>query len=407
MAQYDFNVAIGLIIPETGDLRAEVEAEFRESLGQDLITTPTTPQGRMIEAEVAARSGTLSTCADIANQINPNQATKNFLLSICALSGIDPKAAKPSVIPDVVLTGVIGSYIPAGSRAQVNPQIVFQSVNPVTLTDDGTGKGRAVVDFSCTENGPTQVIPDTLTTIVDLVPGWQTVNNPNSALPGQNELNDSQLRAYRNQMLYSYGSNSVGATVSNIVPLPGVNSMTIRENDDSVTKTIDGITLPPNSLWICVDGGSDGDIARAYLASKSGGSKMTAGNRGTAIAKDIRDYYSGQLYQAIFTRPDQRQTTCRITVSTTSSLRDLSTAVRDAIQKYIAGEIPGEPGLVIGAGLSPFEISGAVMKEVPGVFVKNCLVAFLGEVEKPETVPIALWEKAVLPPSSITVIVEQ
>lgn len=406
MAQYDFLVSTGLIVPETGDLRSEVEAEFREALGQDLIMVPTTPQGRLIEAETAARSGTMTTCADVANQINPNEATGNFLLSICALSGIDPKAAKPSVLPSVVLTGVIGSYVPAGSRAQVNAQLVFQSVNPVTLVDDGTGKGKATVDFVCTVNGPTVVTPDTLTTIVDLVPGWQTVNNPNSAIPGQNALNDSQLRAYRNQMLCSYGSNSVGATVSNIVSLPGVNSMTIRENDDSVEKVIDGITMPPNSIWICVDGGSDGDIARAYLASKSGGSKMTEANRGASVVSEIKDYYSGQKYRAVFTRPDKIQTTCRITVTTTSSLRDLSAAVREAIQKYISGDIAGEPGLVIGAGLSPFEISGAVMKEVPGVFVRNCLVAVLGQPEKPETVPIALWEKAMLPPSSITVIVE-
>lgn len=406
MALYDFNVAVGLIIPETGDLLSEVQAEFRESLGQDLIITPTTPQGRLIEAEVAARSATMATCADVANQINPNQAVGNFLLSICALSGIDPKAAKPSVLPSVVLTGVIGSFIPAGSRAQVNPQIIFQSVNDVTLQNDGTGKGWAVVDFVCTENGPIKVAPGELNTIVDMVPGWQTVRNPESALLGQSEMNDSQVRAYRNQMLYSYGSNSVGAIVSNIVPLPSVNSMTIRENDDSVEKVIDGIRMPPKSVWICVDGGSDGDIARAYLASKSCGAKMVAADRGISVTKEIKDYYSGQLYSAVFTRPDERQTTCRITVTTTSSLRDLNTAVRDAIQKYISGQIPGEPGLVIGAGLSPFEISGAVMKEISGVFVKNCVVAFLGQPEKPETVPIALWEKAILPPSSITVIVE-
>jgi uncharacterized phage protein gp47/JayE len=404
---YNYTPEQGLVLPDTGTLLTDVETEWTSALGQDLILDPSTPQGRLIDAEVAARSAVLQGNCNVANQINPNNATGTFLQSICALNGINPVGATFSVIPGAVLSGAIGTLIPKGSRAATDPNTYWASNADVTLVDDGTGTSNGVgtADFTCTIAGNITADPATMNTIVDSINGWKTVTNPNQAIPGQNFMSDSELRLYRNSMLYSYGNNSVGAMFANINSnqISGVKNIALRENVEATQQVIDGVTLPPNSLWVCVDGGSDYDVARGALTSKSGGSKFSAGNQGTPVVQSVKDYRSGQSYSVTFVRPAMVPVTCRVRVQKNASIQDLEKSIRDAIVAYTLGQLPGEPGFVIGADVSPFELSGAAMRGVPGIYISDCLVALQGGTESRDPIVINIWQKAVLPFSSITV----
>ena len=85
MADYAFVDETGVIIPDTGTVKATVEGEFKAALGQDLITADNTPQGALIVAETTARAAVLQNNAVVANQINPNLAGGVFLDAIWAL----------------------------------------------------------------------------------------------------------------------------------------------------------------------------------------------------------------------------------------------------------------------------------------------------------------------------------
>ncbi len=253
MADYAFLNDTGVIIPDTSTLQTEVENEFKEAFGQDLVVTPNTPQGVLITAEVVARENTLTNNAAVANQINPNLAGGVFLDAIWALTGGQRLAATYSTIAGVYLLGLAGTLIPAGSQASLVDGTLFATISDVTL--DGGGEGY--VEFQAVDTGPIAANPGALTQIVTAVLGWDTVTNPNAATPGRTEEGDLSSRQRRKNTLSLQNVALPDAIMSGLYGTDNVRSLTFRENYTKTDATIDGIFLLANSVWVCVDGGVD------------------------------------------------------------------------------------------------------------------------------------------------------
>ena len=66
MANYTYSTN-GVEIPDTSEILETVQTEFQSVLGSDLSLEESTPQGRLIDTEVTARSNTISFNAQIAN----------------------------------------------------------------------------------------------------------------------------------------------------------------------------------------------------------------------------------------------------------------------------------------------------------------------------------------------------
>ena len=114
---YSYVQPSGVIVPDDASLLETVQAEWTGAFGAALNLDSSTPQGAMIASETLARTGVLQTNAVVANQINPNQAGGLFLDALCALLGLLRPAQTFTVVRGVVLAGVGGSPIPAGSIA--------------------------------------------------------------------------------------------------------------------------------------------------------------------------------------------------------------------------------------------------------------------------------------------------
>jgi hypothetical protein len=128
MPAYSYLTTTGTIIPDTADLKAEVQAEFRAALGSDLSIEDETPQGVLIVGEVQSRSAAAANNAALANQINPDVSGGVFLDALSALSGLQRAAATVTVVSGVELTGVPGTVIPTGTRARTSAGDVFALV---------------------------------------------------------------------------------------------------------------------------------------------------------------------------------------------------------------------------------------------------------------------------------------
>lgn len=368
MADYQYLDTTGVIVPDTAAIQTEVENEYKAVFGQDLITTPNTPQGVLITAEVAARSNVLLNNATVANQINPNLAGGVFLDAIWALTGGSRLAATYSVVPGVHLLGLPGTVVPAGSQAALADGTLFASVSAVTL--DGGGNGY--VDFQAVDTGPIAANIGALTQIVTAVLGWDTVTNPVAATVGRSEESDLASRLRRKNTLSLQNVALPDAITSGLYDTPNVRSLTFRENYTNAAATIDGIYLLANSVWACVDGGLDADIAATLLAHKSLGANWNG-----ATTVNVTDPASGQSYPVKFDRPTAKPVKARVTVRNLSALTDVPTAVRDAIVAYAAGLQEGEPGFVVGASVSSFELAGAVNRAAPGIYVQNCEISLV------------------------------
>src|SRR6478736_3677452 len=388
MADYVYIEETGAVVPDTGTIESQVVAEYRNALGQDLVVTPNTPQGVLITAEVAARSTVVRNNAALANQINPNLAGGVFLDAIMALTGDERLPATFSSIPDVELTGVAGTLIPAGSQASLENGTLFESISDVTLD----GIGMATVDFQAVDSGPVAAAAGALNLVVSAVLGWETVSNPEAAIPGVAVQSDQSARAGRRNKMALQGVALSEAIMSAVAAVDGVRSRVFRENVTDATATIDGILMIPHSIYVCVDGGTDADVAMALLTAKS----LGAGWNGDTEV-DVVDPASGQTYAVSFQRPEEVAVQTRLYVRNLSALTDPLNAVRDAVMAYVNGELEGEEGLIVGASVSPFEIAGSVSVQSPGIFVVKCEVSLLSPIDwTTDEIAITLEQKATL-----------
>lgn len=365
-SNYQFITPTGTVVPDTALLLAEVEQEFKNAFGADLVVTPDTPQGVLIAGETSARAAVAENNAQVANQINPNLAGGVFLDAICALLGLGRATATRTLVRDVTLAGQPSTIIPAGTRAATAAGDIFETVGGTVLDSLGAG----TVNFQSVEYGPVPCGVGDLTVVVDAVLGWETVTNASAGIPGTAEQSDESLRDLRRRTLARQGISVNEAITSDVQAVDGVKSMQFRENIAPTTQVIDGISLVAHSIWACVDGGSDEDIAQALLDNKTCGA---AWNGAESVV--ITDEFTGQDYTVLFDRPIDIPMLIRVTVRQANFLGNVTTTVRDAVLAYARGEIPGERGFVVGANVSPFEIAGGVTYFAPGLFVALVEVA--------------------------------
>jgi hypothetical protein len=399
LANYQYIDSTGVIIPDTADILATVQDEFKSALGQGLDISPETPQGRLITAEVASRVAVINNNAAIANQINPNIAGGIFLDAIWALMGGERTLSTASTVMATVSGVPNDTIIPAGSRAQTTSGDVFYSSSGVRIGSTG----KEVVKFISNDMGPIVALAGTLTTIIDDAIGWETINNFQDATLGTLTQSDTSARLSRRRTLGLIGVSMPEAITSFVYNVTGVKSLSFRENTTSSPITIDNVTLAPHSIYLCVDGGSDLGVATAIYNSKSAG----AGYNGTTTIS-VTDSVSNQSQDVKFSRPVLINISASVQVKYSTGITDPAASVRNAILSYAAGTVDGEDGFVVGRNISAFELAGAINIIYPQLFVTSVQVGLtsagqggLGVSE----IPILISQKATITTGNIAVII--
>lgn len=396
MADYGYIVGTGVIVPDTADTLAQVQDEFRSAFGSDLDVSPETPQGVLITGEALARDAVARNNAALANQINPNLAGGVYLDALWALLGGRRFTATPSIVRGAVLAGVPTTIIPAGAIATTGPEGArFILISPVIL--DGTGQGLGI--FQSEELGDIPAAIGDLNTIATNVLGWETVTNPYAAEEGEPEESDAAARRRRRLTLALQAVSLPEAIVSGISDLPGVRSLAFRENIENTPVVIEGVTLDPHSIYACVDGGLDNDIALMLLRKKSMGSDW---NGTTTVT--VQEPFSGQTYAVKFSRPEFINIYMRVTVAAGAPFADVPATVRAAILAYANGE-QDDTGFVVGGDVSAFELAGAVNRAAAPIYVTNLELSLDGITFSTATIPITIAQKATVLAGNIAVTV--
>lgn len=383
MADFEYITELGVIVPDTEVIDAQVKSEWREALGEDLIVEPETPQGAIISAIVEGRDSVARNNAEVAMQINPDIAGGRWLDAIGSLTFHERLRATYSVLSGVVLTGIPNTIVQAGSIAVTEGGEQFTLSGTVQIGGDGTAIGQ----FIAVNPGPIAVAPEQLRLIATAVLGWETVSNPVAATVGRFRQSDAAFRRSRRLQLGAQASGSLVSILGKVRAVEGVVSAVGRENVKSTTETIDGLELVPHSVFVVVDGGEDEDVARAILEGKDGGSNY---NGGTVVS--IVEPISGQTYDVQFERP--AIITVQVRVTARFNNLDGDAIIRDAIQQYVNGDLENETPLNIGVPVSPFEISGAINQVEPRIFVTKVELSTDGLTWLQQEIPIALDEKA-------------
>lgn len=379
-ASYTYILSTGTIAIDTTSLLSDVESEWQAAFGATLNTDASTPQGTMIAAETTARASVMKNNADLANMQNPNLTYGIYLDSICSLLGISRGTNKSTIATGVQITGNGGTTINAGSRIQTPNGDIFSLLTAVTIPSGGTTTGT----FQSQAYGSI-AFPVGSMSILDGTIGWGAVAcvNTTTVTPGASQNTDPQLKNKRNQQLAIQGTASTAAIYANLLEVPNVTSCQVVENNTGTITTVNGVTFTkPSAIWVCVAGtASASAIAAALYAAHNGGCPWDYGASGMGNPVNspngtiVNDPITGLPYAVLHTTPILHDVYINISVHQSAAQSPGQSAIQKAILAYAQGQEEGEPGFVVGASVSAFEISGTVARQYPGVYVKTCQIA--------------------------------
>lgn len=351
----------GIIIPDTSAIREMVIQEMEQAVFQQSIdASEETALGRLIESltSVFAQIGGLS--AWMAEQMNLNYSTGVFLDAWAANFGISRKGASNSTVI-CTCQGVAGTTIPQGSLVANSNNDMFSLDETITLDTNGSANGY----FTAIETGDIQCGANTVNVIATAIVGWTSVNNSSAGIPGSSRESDYSLR----QRILSGNMNGDGYTTTlykRLLQIDGVKSVCVLDNTKSTDDSIKGITVPGHSVFICVKGGDDIEIANVIFRTKPFGTGYyTTGITPVSVSDEYGN--SGSVY---FKRPtDASVGTVRVDVTNVSyGGQDLKGDIEGIVNEFLAS-------VGIGGSFTQTQLAVAIQNGISGIIVTQVIVS--------------------------------
>ena len=305
-----FDPATGFYADDTETVRAAVAADwvaaFHKDGQVDLNTDPETPAGQLIDSQTAAITEKDTELLYLCSQFDPAKNEGVFQDAIAKIYFLSRKAATPSTAT-ITVRGLSGTVIPVNAQVMSSADdTIWQNVAAFTIGADGTGSGV----FRCTTEGLISAAAGTLTRIM------------------------TELRRYASVALNSRGT--AASVYARVMQLEDVIGCVVRENKTNQPKVIDGVTLSPHSVYVCVLGGNNGAIATAMYRTVSAG----CDTNGTTTYT-VEDDTTGIKEPIHFQRPTDADITIRLKFPNAAgfSADDLA-AIRQAVFNNFYGEDP-------------------------------------------------------------------
>jgi hypothetical protein len=141
----------------------------------------------------------------------------------------------------------------------------------------GEGTGYAVILFVAQSFGPVGALANKLTVIDTPVTNWNAVTNPADAIVGRFTENNAALRARRENEVATSGNTTVDAIRANVLQVNQGSTDPNHQQPTSVhvfwndTDYVNSDGLPPHSIEVLVQDGTDADIAQAIWDSVGAG----------------------------------------------------------------------------------------------------------------------------------------
>lgn len=319
----------------------EEEKQLYLDIDPDWNLDPSTPDGLKIAHDSEVFGALDEVLQQAYNSKDPNKATGYDLDVIAALTGTTRSQGSASTITGVILTGVTGTIVPAGTRFRSSTTGSLWTLDQ-TWTLDGTGK--ASVDLTATVTGAVEANSNTVTQIVDTVGGLTSVNNPTVATPGTGVESDGALRVKRATAVGRPGNNQIDSMLGELFAVTGVRRAKVYENDTNQTD-LNG--QPAHSIAPVIDGGTDTDVAMSIYIKKNPGVFLY--QAGTGVSVDVTSpNYPDNVKTIKFSRPIYVDIVVNIQIKNDGTLPSQATLeplVQQAILEYAAGGlIPTEYG---------------------------------------------------------------
>jgi hypothetical protein len=244
-----------------------------------------TPQGQLATSLTAIIGDKNDQFLLLTQGCDPKYASGRMQDGIARIYFIERKPAVPTSV-QATCTGIAGVKIPSRSLARASDGNTYACVSGGTIGVNGT----VVLSFECTTTGPVDCPAGSLTTIYRSVPGWDTIINPSDGVIGSNVESRRDFEIRRQASVAKNAVGSLPAIQGAVLNVPNIIDAYTTDNPSGTQIIVDGVTLPPNSLYVCVSGGDPQAVAQAIWTKKMPGCPM-AGNT-TMTVQDTNSGYS-------------------------------------------------------------------------------------------------------------------
>lgn len=334
----------GLHIPTYNDILEDMIAAMKQIYGDDIYPDNSSPDYQLLSIFALKQSDTLQALAYAYNARSPETAIGASLDSVVKLNGIKRKAAGHSTC-QVKITGSPFTQITNGA---VKDRAGLTWDLPANVVIDSNGTAYTVA--TCRTAGAVSALAGDIAQIETPTYGWIAVINEVSAVLGNTQETDAQLRQRQAISTANPSQTMLAGTKGAIAALPDVSRYAVYENDtnvDSVTED-NPYGLPAHSVTCVVEGGTDEDVAEAIFLHKGIGC-YTHG--------DVEVQYTDQndyINRVRFFRPVYKDIFVKVVLKKyTGYISTMTVKVRDAVYNYLAA-------LTIGSDVSASVLSNII-----------------------------------------------
>ena len=373
------------------EIKADIEAELRATIGESLNVSAATPIGQIIGIFATKLSEIWEAVEAAYGNFDPAAASDRALDNLASITGTKRKQATKSAVDCTVALDLGFSAQPGQMVASVegNPRARFENRDVVTRA----GAPFVSAVFVAQEPGPVQALARTLNVIAEPLDGWNSVVNPRDADEGQLYEEDVALRARRAVEVAGGGTDSKEAIRAHVSRIREVKAVIVFEN----TTLLPSAGLPPKSFEVVISDGSPPQASDTEVAQSIWDSKPVGIEAFGSIAATATDA-TGQAQLIHFSRVTQVAVWISMTVLVDEAVFQRNEAgIKSAILDYAAREIGiGDDVVVEQLRVPIFSIDGVVD-------LIQVAAGFSASGTRPENLPIEARKVASFDTSRITV----
>ncbi|MCX1504375.1 baseplate J/gp47 family protein [Escherichia coli] len=261
----------GLSVPDIADVLAGRLTDMSTALGGGASQSLSSPQGQIAQSDTEIIAQVYDKLLCLFNQINPDFSNGRFQDGIGRIYFMERIAAQGTVVTATCI-GQVGTTIPAGSTAVDASGYIYQSIDNAVIPSSGS----VDVQFVNTTTGPIPCAAGSLNQIYRAVSGWDAVNNISPGVVGVDVESRIAFETRRRQSVARNSRNQDASTLAALLATDGVLDAYVWSNRtaETVNKGTTNFLILAHSVYICVYGGADADVAESIFNTYNPGANM-------------------------------------------------------------------------------------------------------------------------------------